>query len=185
MGGNAMTERKGAATMKGQPLTVLGPELKKGDKAPQFKCVDTKLNDYNLDSATGKVRLIASVPSLDTSVCNKEAIRFNDEAERMDNPDVAWLIVSMDLPFAQKRFMEDEDVRGLTVISDHRDASFGQNYGTLIKDLRLLQRAVFVVDKDNLIRHVEYVKETGEFPNFEAALKVIRELTGQERRAAA
>jgi thioredoxin-dependent peroxiredoxin len=185
MGGNAMTERKGAATMKGQPLTVLGPEMKKGDKAPQFKCVDIKLNDYTLDSATGKVRLIASVPSLDTSVCNKEAIRFNDEAERMDNPDVAWLIVSMDLPFAQKRFMEDEDVRGLTVISDHRDASFGQNYGTLIKDLRLLQRAVFVVDKDNLIRHVEYVKETGEFPNFEAALKVIRELTGQERRAAA
>jgi thiol peroxidase len=91
----------------------------------------------------------------------------------------------MDLPFAQKRFMEDEDVRGLTIISDHRDASFGENWGTLIKDLRLLQRAVFVVDKNNVIRHVEYVKETGEFPNFEAALKVIRELTGQEKRAAA
>jgi thiol peroxidase len=185
MGGNAMTERKGAATMRGQPLTVLGPELKNGDKAPQFKCVDAKLNEYTPDSARGKVMLIASVPSLDTSVCNKEALRFNDEAEKMDNPDVAWLVVSMDLPFAQKRFMEDEDVRGLTIISDHRDASFGENWGTLIKDLRLLQRAVFVVDKNNVIRHVEYVKETGEFPNFEAALKVIRELTGQEKRAAA
>ncbi len=180
-----MTERKGAATMKGQPVTVLGSELKKGDKAPQFKCVDIKLNDYTLDSARGKVRLIASVPSLDTSVCNKEALRFNDEAEKMDNPDVAWLVVSMDLPFAQRRFMEDEDVRGLTIISDYRDASFGANWGALIKDLRLLQRAVFVVDKDNVIRHVEYVKETGEFPNFEAALKVVRELTGQDRRAAA
>jgi thioredoxin-dependent peroxiredoxin len=185
MGGNIMTERKGAATMKGQPVTVLGPELKKGDKAPRFTCVDMKLNEYTLDSGRGKVRLIASVPSLDTSVCNREAIRFNDEAEKMDNPDVAWLMVSMDLPFAQKRFMEDEDVRGLTLISDHRDASFGGNWGALIKELRLLQRAVFVVDKDDVIRHVEYVKEAGEFPNFEAALKVVRELTGQHRRAAA
>ncbi len=138
-----MTERKGAATMKGQPVTVLGPELKKGDKAPQFKCVDIKLNDYTLDSARGKVRLIASVPSLDTSVCNKEALRFNDEAEKMDNPDVAWLVVSMDLPFAQKRFMEDEDVRGLTIISDYRDASFGANWGALIKELAALAAGGF------------------------------------------
>ncbi|MHB8174810.1 MAG: thiol peroxidase [Nitrospirota bacterium] len=180
-----MTERKGVATMKGQPVTLLGPELKKGDKAPQFKCADVKMNDFTLENTRGKVRLIASVPSLDTSVCNKETLRWGDEAEKTDNPEVAWLVVSMDLPFAQKRFMEDEDVRGLTIISDYRYASFGENWGVLIKDLRLLQRAVFVVGKDNIIRYAEYVRETGEFPDFEAALKVLRGLTGQERRAAA
>ncbi len=180
-----MMERKGAAIMKGQVLTVLGPELKKGDRAPQFTCVDTKLNEYNLDKTNGKIRLIASVPSLDTSVCRKEALRFNDEAEKLDNPDVAWLIVSMDLPFAQKRFLGEEDARGLTIISDHTNASFGENWGVLVKDLRLLQRAVFVVDGNNVIRHAEYVRDMGEFPDFGAALKVVRDLAEQERRAAA
>ncbi len=180
-----MMERKGVAMMKGQTLTVLGPELKNGDRAPQFTCVDTKLNDYNLDKTRGKIRLIASVPSIDTTVCSKEALRFNDEAEKLDNPEVAWLVVSMDLPFAQKRFLDDEDARGLTIISDYRNASFGENWGVLIKDLRLLQRAVFVVDKNNVIRHAEYVRDVGEFPDFDAALKVVRELAGQERKAAA
>lgn len=180
-----MMERKGVAMMKGQTLTVLGPELKNGDRAPQFTCVDTKLNDYNLDKTRGKIRLIASVPSIDTTVCSKEALRFNDEAEKLDNPEVAWLVVSMDLPFAQKRFLDDEDARGLTIISDYRNASFGENWGVLIKDLRLLQRAVFVVDKNNVIRHAEYVRDVGEFPNFDAAMKIVRELAEQERKAAA
>ena len=180
-----MMERKGVAAMKGQPLTLLGPELKEGDRAPQFTCTDIKLNEYTLDKTGGKIRLIASVPSLDTSVCSKEALRWGDEAEKLDNPEIAWLVVSMDLPFAQKRFLEDEDVRGLTIISDYRNASFGENWGVLVKDLRLLQRAVFVVDKNNVIRHVEYVRDMGEFPDFDAALKVVRDLTERERRAAA
>ncbi len=180
-----MMERKGVAAMKGQPLTLLGPELKEGDRAPQFTCTDIKLNEYTLDKTRGKVRIIASLPSLDTSVCSKEALRWGDEAEKLDNPEIAWLVVSMDLPFAQKRFLEDEDVRGLTIISDYRNASFGENWGVLVKDLRLLQRAVFVVDKNNVIRHVEYVRDMGEFPDFDAALKVVRDLTERERRAAA
>ncbi len=180
-----MMERKGVAAMKGRSLTLLGPELEEGDRAPQFTCTDIKLNEYTLDNTRGKVRLIASVPSLDTSVCSKETLRWGDEAENFDNPEIAWLVVSMDLPFAQKRFLEDEDVRGLTIVSDYKSASFGENWGVLVKDLRLLMRAVFVVDKNNVIRHVEYVRDMGEFPDFDAALKVVRDLTEREKKAAA
>ncbi len=180
-----MMERKGVAAMRGESLTLLGPELKKGDRAPEFTCTDTKLNEHTLDKTRGKVRLIASVPSLDTSVCSKEAMRWGDEAENFDNPDIAWLVVSMDLPFAQKRFLEDEDVRGITMLSDYKNASFGENWGVLVKDLRLLMRAVFVVDKNDVIKHAEYVRDMGEFPDFDAALKVIRDLTSEKRKAAA
>ena len=181
----ALMERKGAAMMQGNPLTLIGPELREGDEAPDFSCQDTKLNNVSLSSFKGKVKLIASVPSLDTRVCNKETIRFNDEAERMSNPDVAWIAVSMDLPFALKRFMDDEDVANMTLLSDHSKASFGEAYGVLMKDLRLLNRAVFVLDRDDNIRYAEYLKENGEFPNFEAAVKVVRELAGGAVKAAA
>lgn len=180
-----MIERSGAATMKGKPVTLVGPELKAGERAPEFECLNAKLDPVRLADFRGKIKLIASVPSLDTSVCNKMTIRFNDEAERLGSDQVEWVTVSMDLPFAQKRFVEDEDVLAMNVISDHRDACFGLAYGVLIKEMRLLNRAVFVIDQDDIIRHVEYLEENSEFPNFEAAVKVVRGLLGQVRRAAA
>ena len=180
-----MIERSGAATMKGKPVTLVGPELKAGERAPEFECLNAKLDPVRLADFRGKIKLIASVPSLDTSVCNKMTIRFNDEAERLGSDQVEWVTVSMDLPFAQKRFVEDEDALAMNVISDHRDAYFGLAYGVLIKEMRLLNRAVFVIDRDDIIRHVEYLKENSEFPNFEAAVKVVMDLLGQVRRAAA
>ena len=156
-----------------------------GDKAPDFSCIDLHMNPVSLADTKHTIRLIASVPSLDTTVCNKMTIRFNDEAERLNDDRVAWITVSMDLPFAQKRFMDDEDIRDMKLYSDHRDASFGQNYGVLIKENRLLSRAVFVVDRDDKVRYVEYVKENGELPNFETALRAVWDLVAELDRAAA
>jgi len=178
-------ERTGIATMKGIPITLIGPEIKVSNKAPDFNCLDMSLNPVSLADTKRKIRLIASVPSLDTSVCNKMTIRFNDEAERMNDEHVAWITVSMDLPFAQKRFMDDEDIRDMRLYSDHINASFGQNYGVLIKENRLLSRAVFVIDQNDTVRYVEYVKENGQLPNFEAALRVVWDLAAEMSKAAA
>src|SRR5512141_412448 len=178
-------ERTGIATMKGIPVTLIGPEIKAGDKAPDFNCLDMSMNEVSLADSKRKIRLIAAVPSLDTTVCNKMTIRFNDEAERMNDVRVAWITVSMDLPFAQKLFMDDEDIRDMNLYSDHRDASFGQDYGVLIKENRLLSRAVFVIDRDDNVRYVEYVKENGQLPDFEAALRVVWDLVAELDRAAA
>lgn len=180
-----MMERTGVSTMQGKPVTLIGPEIKAGERAPDFTCLDTRLNPVRLSDLKGKIKLIASVPSLDTPVCNKETIKFNDEAEKTADDRVAWLTISMDLPFAQKRYMEDEDTQNVMVLSDHRDASFGQTYGVLMKEHRLLSRAVFVVDDKDTVRHVEYVRENTQFPNFEAALNVVKELLGRSTRAAA
>jgi thiol peroxidase len=153
-------------------LTVIGPELKPGDKAPDFHAVDNALNQVDL-AATGKgVRIFSVVPSLDTPVCDAQTKRFNEEAGRL--PDVKIYTFSMDLPFAQKRWCGAFGVDHVKMVSDHRDGSFGQSYGTLIKDLRILSRAIFVVDKNNVIRYVEYVKEVGDHPNCEAALSAAR-----------
>lgn len=178
-------ERKGIAKMKGIPITLIGPEIKAGDKAPDFNCLDMSMKEVSLADTKRKIRLIASVPSLDTSVCNKMTVLLNDAAERMNDERVAWITVSMDLPFAQKRFMEDEDVRDMRLYSDHVNASFGQAYGVLIKEKRLLNRAVFVIDQDDTVRYVEYVKENGELPDFEAALRVVWDLVAELDRAAA
>jgi thiol peroxidase len=167
-------ERAGATTLKGKPLTLIGPELKVGDKAPDFDVVDLKLNAVNL-AATGKtVRIVSVVPSLDTPVCDAQTKRFNDEAAKL--PDVEILTVSMDLPFAQSRWCGAFGVDRVKMLSDHMTGSFGANYGTLIKELRIESRAIFVVDRNNVIRHVQYVKEVGDFPDYEAALKVARSL---------
>ena len=139
-------ERTGVVTMQGKPVTLVGPEIKVGEVAPDFTCIDSRLNLVRLSDFAGKIRLIASVPSLDTAVCNKETIKFNDEAERIADDRVVWLTVSMDLPFAQKRYMEDEDIQDIKLLSDYRDASFGEAYGVLMKEHRLLARAVFVVE---------------------------------------
>src|SRR5579872_6732249 len=165
-------ERQGATTLRGNPLTVLGPALKPGEKAPDFKAVDDSLKDVNLAGTGSGVRIFSIVPSLDTPVCDAQTKRFNEEAGKL--PDVKIYTVSMDLPFAQKRWCGAFGVDHVKMLSDHRDGSFGEHYGTLIKDLRILSRAIFVVDKDNKIRYVEYVKEVGDHPNYEAALEAAK-----------
>jgi thiol peroxidase len=154
--------------MKGNPLTLLGPELKPGDKAPDFHVVDGTLSTVDLAKTGGKVRIVSVVPSLDTPVCDLQTKRFNEEAAKLSNVDI--LTVSMDLPFAQKRWCGAFGVDNIKMLSDHRDASFGMAYGTLVKDMRIECRAIFVLDADNVVRHVEYVKEIADHPNYEAAL---------------
>lgn len=165
-------ERQGATTLRGNPLTVLGPALKPGEKAPDFKAVDDSLKDVNLAGTGGGVRIFSVVPSLDTPVCDAQTKRFNEEAGKL--PDVKIYTISMDLPFAQKRWCGAYGVDHVKMVSDHRAGSFGEAYGTLIKDLRIMSRAIFVVDKNNVIRHVEYVKEVADHPDYEAALAAAR-----------
>ncbi len=166
-------ERPGAATFLGNPLTLLGPELKSGDKAPEFTVLSNDLNPVTLANSSGKVRLISVVPSLDTPVCDQQTRRFNQEASNLGEK-VAILTISMDLPFAQKRWCGAAGVDRVQTLSDHRDASFASAYGTLIKELRLASRAIFVVGADDKIRYVEYVKEISTHPNYEAALTSAR-----------
>jgi thiol peroxidase len=165
-------ERTGATTLMGNPMTLLGPELKSGDKAPEFHAVDDALKPVTLSSTGNGVRIFSVVPSLDTPVCDMQTKRFNDEAGKQG--DITIYTVSMDLPFAQKRWCGAFGVDHVKMISDHRDGSFGQAYGTLIKDLRIESRAIFVVDKNNTIRHAEYVKEVSEHPNYDAAMAAAR-----------
>jgi len=170
-----MGERAGAVTMRGNPLTLVGNELKIGGKAPEVELVDNDMALVNLASFSGKVRLITSVPSLDTPVCDMETRRFNTEASKL-GPEVAILTVSADLPFAQKRWCGAAGVDKVTTLSDHREAAFGRAYGVLIKELRLLARAVWVVDKEGVIRYQELVKEMTEEPDYNAALAAALDL---------
>lgn len=156
----------------GNPFTLLGPELKAGDKAPDFTSLDNGLKAVTLADTGNGVRVFSVVPSLDTPVCDMQTKRFNDEAGKMG--DVTIYTVSMDLPFAQKRWCGAFGVDHVKMLSDHRDASFGSAFGTLIKELRVLSRAIFVVDKNNVIRYVEYVKEVSEHPNYDAAIAAAR-----------
>ena len=149
-------ERPGATTLKGNALTLIGPELKPGDKAPDFEVVDTGLAPVNLAKTGSTVRIFSVVPSLDTPVCDAQTKRFNEEAAKL--PNVEIYTVSMDLPFAQKRWCGAFGVDKVKMLSDHKTGSFGSAYGTLIKELRIESRAIFVVDKDNTLRHTEYVK---------------------------
>jgi len=165
-------ERPGATTMRGNPLTLIGPELKPGDSAPDFKLVDNSLKNVSLADTGKNVRIISVVPSLDTPVCDAQTKRFNEEAAKLPGVDI--LTVSMDLPFAQKRWCGAFGVDKVKMLSDHRDGSFGTNYGTLIKDLRIESRAIFVLDQNNKIRHAEYVKEVADYPNYDTALAAAR-----------
>jgi thiol peroxidase len=167
------TERKNAVTLKGNPFTLIGPELKPGQKAPEFSVVAGDLSTVTLASSQGKTRLIISVPSLDTPVCDMETRRFNEEASKL--PGVEVLVISVDLPFAQKRFCSTAGIQNLKTLSDHRDTTFGKAYGTLIKELRLLSRAIFVVDASDTIQYVEYVPEVGSHPNYDAALNSLKQ----------
>jgi thiol peroxidase len=170
-----MQERDGIVTMKGNPITLMGTELQVEDKAPDFVAIDNDLNPVSFDSFRGKVCIVSSVPSLDTPVCDMETRRFNDEAGRLGD-DVEILTISMDLPFAQKRWCGAAGVDKVQTLSDHRDAAFGQAYGVLIKGLRLLARAVFVVDKEGTIRYMELVKEIASEPDYDSVLTAVKEL---------
>jgi thiol peroxidase len=165
-------ERPGATTLKGNPLTLIGPELKAGDKAPDFNLVDNGLKNVTLADTGNNVRILSVVPSLDTPVCDAQTKRFNEEAAKLPGVDI--LSVSMDLPFAQKRWCGAFGVDKVKMLSDHRDGSFGSHYGTLIKELRIESRAIFVLDRNNTVRHAEYVKEVAEHPNYDAALSAAR-----------
>lgn len=171
-----MEERSGAVTMKGNPLTLLGRGLKAGDKAPDFEVLNNDLSTFNFSSYRGKICILSSVPSLDTPVCDMETRRFNEEAGGL-GPDVAILTISMDLPFAQKRWCGAAGVDKVITLSDHRDASFGSAYGVLIKELRLLARAIFVVDGEGTIQYVQIVKELTEEPDYQAVLDAVKKIS--------
>lgn len=166
-------ERKGEVTFKGNPLTLEGAGIKQGQKAPDFQVLSQDLEPKSLADFRGKIKLIASVPSLDTPVCDTEIKRFNDEAAKVSK-DVVVIFVSMDLPFAQKRFCQEFDINKVKTLSDHRLASFGLNYGVLIKELRLLGRAIFIIGKDDTVRYVQLVKELSSPPDYDAALNALK-----------
>lgn len=168
-------ERKNVVTMKGNPLTLVGEEIRVGEKAPGFKALTTELSETGLSDLKGKIKVVAAVPSLDTPVCDLQIKRFNDEATKMSN-DIMVIFISMDLPFAQKRFCGEFNIKRVKTFSDHRDADFGVKYGALIKELRLLARAVFVIDKDDTVTYVEYVKDITTPPNYAAVLEAIKKL---------
>ncbi len=167
-------ERPDAVTLQGNPFTLIGPELKAGDPAPDFELVGADLKPVNLQDTAGKIRIFSVVPSLDTPVCDTMTRRFNTEAAGL--PQVQIYTVSMDLPFAQSRWCEASGVENIVMLSDHRSGSFGERYGTLVKELRLNSRAIFVVDAEGLIRHVEYVGEIADQPDYGSALASVREL---------
>lgn len=166
-------ERSGAVTMRGNPLTLVGAELAPGQSAPAFKLVGAGMKEVTLDQFKGKVKIISTIPSVDTPVCDAETRRFNEEAAKLP-ADVVVLTVSMDLPFAQARWCGAAGVDKVTTLSDYRGAHFGETYGVLIKELYLLARVVFVVDKHDKITYVEYVKEVANHPNYESALAAAR-----------
>jgi thioredoxin-dependent peroxiredoxin len=168
-------ERPGAMTLRGNPFTLIGPELKVGDKAPEFEAIDGSLKPVTLASTGSAVRVFSVVPSLDTPVCDAQTKRFNEEAANM--PGVEVYTFSMDLPFAQKRWCGAFGIDKVKMVSDHREGSFGQAFGTLIKELRIHSRAIFVLDKDNTIKHVEYVKEMSEHPNYDNVMSAVKSLS--------
>lgn len=160
-------------TFKGNPVTLLGNEVKVGDQAPNFTVLANDLSEVTLKDTTGKVRIISVVPSIDTGVCDAQTRKFNEEASKLDNIEV--LTISADLPFAQKRWCAAAGLENVKTLSDHRELSFGEAYGVHMKELRLLARSVFVVDSNDTVTYVEYVSEGTDHPNYEAAINAAKE----------
>ena len=173
---DVMDERSGIITMKGNPLTLMGQELKTGDTAPDVVLADNDLGPVSLSAYRGKVCIISSVPSLDTPVCDMETRRFNEEAGALGD-DVAIITVSMDLPFAQKRWCGAAGVDKVITLSDYGDMSFGNAYGVLIKELKLLARSVFVLDRQGTIQYIQLVNEVTEEPAYQEILDAVGKLT--------
>ncbi len=170
-----MNDTARTVTMKGNPLTLTGNKLKVGDTAPEFEALDNDLAPVNLSSVKGKICVISSVPSLDTPVCDVQTRRFNTEAANLGT-DIAMLTISMDLPFAQKRWCGAAGVDKVATLSDHRGAEFGNSYGVLIKELRLLARAIFVVDQNGIIQYIQIVEEISEEPDYDEVLGAVNSL---------
>jgi len=174
-----MQERSNVVRFKGQPLTLVGPEIKAGDRAPEFTVVDHALNPVNFSTFKGKVCVLVSVPSLDTSVCDLEARKFNEQAATLGD-EVKVLVISMDLPFAQKRWCGANNVANVLTLSDYRDASFGKALGVLIKELRLLARTIFVVDRDGIVQYCQIVHEMTHEPDYPAVLDAVRKQASKQ-----
>lgn len=170
-----MQKREKAGTFKGNPHTLIGPQLKAGDSAPDFACVSSGLEIINLAKTAGKTRLFNVVPSLDTPVCSEQTKRFDKELGALGDK-VACYTVSLDLPFAQKRFCSAENLNNVQTLSDVHNQSFGKNYGVLIEGLPLplLARSIFVVDKNNKITYCEYVPEVTNHPNYDSAIQALK-----------
>lgn len=162
-------------TFKGNPVTLVGPELKVGDKAPDFAVVDNAMGTVSLANYRGQVKIVSAVPSLDTPVCDTETRRFNQEAAALPG-DVVLLTVSADLPFAQKRWCGAAGIDRVITVSDYRDRSFANAYGVLIDELKLLSRSIFVIDRDDVIRYIQHVPEVTQEPDYDAVLRAAREL---------
>jgi len=170
-------ERADLIKMKGNSLTLIGNEVRVGDTAPDFEVLDGNLKPTKLSDFKGKVVVIVSVPSIDTPVCDLETKRFNKEAAKLGS-DVVILTISMDLPFAQARWCGAEGIENVKLFSDYRDASFGNTFGVLIKELRLLARTLFVIDSDGKVKYIQYVEETTEEPDYDEVLRAIGETIG-------
>lgn len=170
-----MVERSDAVTFKGSPMTLVGPEIKLGAPAPHFKLVGKDMSDIDCAAFHGKVRVLSVAPSLDTPVCAAQTRRFNQEAAGL-SADVAILSVSLDLPFALGRFCGAEGIERVITGSDYKYRSFGEGYGVYIRELGLLARAVFVIDKDDKIVHAEYVREVTNEPDYAGALAAVKAL---------
>jgi len=178
--GSLMEERTGIVTMRGNPLTLVGKELKVGDPAPDFTALDNNLSPVQFSSFRGKICILTSVPSLDTPVCDLETRKFNEEAGRLGSG-VTILTVSMDLPFAQKRWCAASGADKVQTLSDHRDASFGTSYGVLIKELRLLARSIFLIDQKGIIQYIQIVREVTNEPDYPAVFEALKTLTGDRK----
>lgn len=168
-------ERSGVITFKGNPMHLCGPTLTVGAAAPDFRVVDNSLQAVTLESAAGKVRLITVVPSIDTPVCDTMSRRFNEEAAQLPDT-VAVYTVSLDLPFAQKRWCGVAGIERVQMLSDYQERSFGLGYGVLIKELKLLARAIFVIDSDDKLAYQQIVAEVTDEPDYAAALEAVRKL---------
>lgn len=169
-----MDKRKNLITMGGEPMTLVGKEIKVGDKAPDFTALKTDLTPYSLKDAEDKIKIISVVPSLDTGVCELQTIRFNEMASELG--DIVILTISVDLPFAQSRFCGAKGIDKVITLSDHRDLDFGMKYGFVLEELRLLSRGIVILDRDNTVKYVEYVKEVTNHPDYDRALEEVKKL---------
>lgn len=171
-----MERNKEKVTFQGNPVTLVGSEIKAGNKAPDFTVLNNELKPVNMSDYDGKVKILSIFPSVDTGVCSKQNHRFNEEASKLSD-DIVILAISNDLPFALSRFCGAEGIDKVITLSDHKDLDFGMKYGFLIEEMRLLARGVVVVDKDNTVKHVEYVPEIGQEPDYDTAIKSAKEIT--------